>query len=224
VAKNVMGVFAAMVALASPARAQVHWDASAQVGVMKRFLADRPRGGSDAGFGPVGEIHGHIAILPLLRVGPYVSHDIMPAPGDASAYQITSVGGRAKVTSPFPQDPWRIWGFIGFGYAGVYGPSYHTNLDLSSTGIPSRQDVLATGAGGSFFEVPFGIGVSYKLRRPWHLTAELSGRAAFGFTGSLYNTDEGRAGFAAGQPQLLLTNAGTNPFGLGLALGVMVDL
>ncbi len=205
---------------AGTAQAQLHWDASAQLGVAKRFLTNRPSGSSDAGFGPVGEIHGHVAIFPLVRVGPYLSHDISPLPGDAAALQITSAGARIKVTSPFPLDPWRVWGFLGFGYAGVYGPSFPTNVDIGGT----RQNALVSGAGGGFFEVPFGIGASYKLRKPWHLTAELSGRVGFGFSGSVYDLETGRSGVAPGQPPLLFTNAGTDTLGVGLAIGVMLDL
>jgi hypothetical protein len=207
--------------LAGPhARAQLHWDASAQAGVMKRFLGSRAAGGSDAGFGPVGELHGHVAILPLVRVGAYVSHDISPQPGDTTALQITSAGARVKISSPLPLDPWRVWAFVGIGYAGVYGPSFRTPIDVAG----ARVDALGTGAGGGFFEVPFGVGASYKLRRPWHLTAELSGRGGFGFAGSVFDTQNGRAGFAEGQPQLLLSNPGTPSFALALMFGILLDL
>jgi hypothetical protein len=151
-------------------------------------------------------------------VGAYVSHDIMPIPGDASALRITSVGVRAKVTSPVPLDPWRVYAFAGFGYAGVYGPSFHHGVDVGGT----KVDALATGAGGGFFEVPVGIGAAYKVWGMWHLTAELAGRFGFGFAGSVYSED-GRAAFANGQPPLLVDTAGTNPVGVGLMVGVMAD-
>ncbi len=213
-------LFLALVAVAAPARAQLHWDATAEAGAMKRFLGKRPRGASDAGIGPAGELHGHVALLPLLRVGAYLGHDISPQPGDTSALQITSFGVRAKVSSPLPVDPWRVWLFVGFGYAGVYGPSFHTSIDTAGTRTPT----LATGAGGGFFELPFGVGASYKIRRPWHLTAELSGRATFGYSGSVFDVDNGRAGFADGQPQLLLSNPGAPVFALGLMVGVLLDM
>ena len=49
-------VFALVTSAPFAAQAQIHWDASAQVGAMKRFLVERPSGASDAGFGPMGEI------------------------------------------------------------------------------------------------------------------------------------------------------------------------
>ena len=211
-------------AFARRAGAQLHLDVGAQVGVMKRFLANAPAGTGDAGFGPVGEIHAHVAILPFLRAGPYLAHDISPMPGDVKAYQITTAGLRVKVTSPVPLDPWRVWAVTGFGISGAYGPSYHTGLDLQQNG--TRQDVLASGAGGSFFEVPLGVGVAYRIRKPWWLTAELAGRYGFGFSGSLYDlaADGGRAAFAPGQPELLLQNPGTTVMSISLSIGVMLDM
>jgi hypothetical protein len=202
------------------ARAQVHWDASAGIGAMKRFLTSKPSGGGDAGFGPAGEIHGHIALLPLFRVGAYVAHDIAPMPGDVAALQITSLGARAKLTSPWPLDPWRAWAFAGFGYAGAYGPSYTTRVVQAGTGT----DALVVGAGGGFFEIPFGVGVSYKLRRPWHLMAELSGRAGFGFSGSLFDLGPGRSGMPKTGPPVYLSNPGVPSVGASLLLGITVDL
>src|SRR5262249_1933395 len=73
--------------LTRPALAQVHWDASAQVGVMKRFLADKS--GDDAGFGPIGQLTGHVALLPLIHAGGYFGHDISPVSGEGATRDIT---------------------------------------------------------------------------------------------------------------------------------------
>lgn len=184
---------------ASPARAQIHWDASAAVGVMKRNLVDRPTGsvGRDATFGPAGQLTGHVALVPLVRLGAYFGHDISPFQGDVSARDVTWGGVRAKIMSPWPRGDVRSWLFVGVGYAGVYQRS------------TSLEPGVIPGAGGSFFEAPFGIGASYKLRKPWELCAELSGRAGFGHTGSIYE----RPG-----------SYGTDRFGFGLTVGVLVDL
>src|SRR6185369_10743415 len=53
-----LAVGSGILAFASPAAAQVHWDAGAQVGVMKRFLGGDAS--KDAGFGPFGQIEGHV--------------------------------------------------------------------------------------------------------------------------------------------------------------------
>ena len=145
-----------------------------------------------------------------MRLGAYFGHDISPFQGDASARDITWGGLRAKIMSPWPRGSARAWLFFGFGYAGVYQRS------------TTVAETTVHGAGGSFFEVPFGIGASYKLRKPWELCAELGGRAGFGHTGSAYE---------APGPRLVgpgldghATPAGIDRFGFGLTVGVLIDL
>ena len=193
-----------LVLVAPRAGAQVHWDASAQLGVMKRVLTDRQNGDPVAGFGPAGQLTGHVALLPLVRVGGYIGHDISPFnDGALSARDITWGGLRAKIMSPWPRGDVRLWLFVGFGYAGVYQRS--TSLG---------PNTYMRGAGGSFFEVPFGLGASYKLRKPWELCAELGARTGFGHTGSVYGH---------GAPKVE-DWPGTDSFAIGLTVGVLVDL
>jgi hypothetical protein len=199
--------------LPATAAAQLHWDASAQVGVMKRVLSDRPAGAEDAGFGPVGQLSGHVALLPLVRVGGYFGHDISPRGGSASARDLTWGGARVKIMSPWPRGSLRLWLFGGFGYAGVYQRS-------TSTG-----GVVVHGAGGSHFEVPFGIGASYKVRKPWEVCAELGMRAGFGHTGSMYEAPGPRVSNAAtGAADTNALPAGNDSFAIGLTVGVLIDL
>ncbi len=210
----------------SRALAQIHWDVGAQVGVMKRFTT-RGSGDPDAGFGPAFEIHGHVALLPFLRVGPYVTHDISPVSGQA-ARQITTAGARVKFTPPLLRDPWRSWVFAGFGYAGVYGHSYHTVLQLSQDQNQPLMptNVLVSGAGGGYFEVPFGVGIAYRLQRPWELTAELGARLGFGFTGSLYTYDGEGTRPAIGPPgyPVQVVDSDEDTWGVSLSVGVNFDL
>jgi hypothetical protein len=207
--------------------AQVHWDVGAEAGVMKRILTRPSTNDPDGGFGPVIEIHGHVAVLPMLRVGLYLGHDIAPVSGEA-ARQITYGGLRVKFTPPLLRDPWRTWVFAGFGYAGVYGPSYHTTLQLShDQSQPTMPtDTLVEGAGGGYFEVPLGVGAAYRLRRPWELTAELGARLGFGFTGNLYNLDadqHDRPAQAAGYPPLSVDSP-SDTWGISLSVGVNFEL
>jgi hypothetical protein len=204
------------------ASAQLHWDASAQLGIQKRFLGSRANGADDAGFGPIGQITGHVALLPLVHVGGYFGHDISPV-GD-TARNITFGGLRVKGSIPFVKGSWRSWVFVGFGYAGVYQQSFDTTISKPDPlgGPPTRMSGRVEGAGGSFFDLPFGLGASYKLFKPWELCAELGARAGFGHTGSVY--EQG--------PQLTLPNdagqnatpAGLDRFGLGLTVGILIDL
>ena len=215
-------VLGALVLVPRAAHAQLHWDVGAEVGVMKRTLSSRTAEASDAGLGPAGEIHAHVALLPLVRVGGYLGHDISPQK-DTTSRQITSFGARVKLNSPWPRDPWHAWVFIGFGYAAVYGPSYSRNVATSPVG-KTREDFLVDGSGGGYFEIPIGIGVGYKLRKPLEITAELSGKLGFGFSGSLYDQVAGRVGHSAPGNQLTFDNPGNDTFGLGLLVGVSFDL
>jgi hypothetical protein len=215
----------AVVACPSPAHAQVHWDASAGVGVMKRTLGGRPAGGDDAGFGPTGQLTAHVALLPLVRLGAYFGHDISPVGGVTSARDLTFGGLRAKVMSPWPRGKLRAWLFVGFGYAGVYARSTAApRVFPGPPGAPSvTSDATVQGAGGSFFEVPFGLGASYKFRKPWELCAELGLRTGFGHTGSAYG-DPGPEVKSAGRADENAPPTGKDRFAVGLTLGVLVDL
>jgi hypothetical protein len=206
------------------AAAQLHWDASAQVGVMKRFLASRPSGADDAGFGPTGQLTGHVALLPLVHVGGYFGLDVSPMPGDVAARNITFGGLRVKGMLPWIRGSVRAWIFAGFGYAGAYAPSYSTTFTIADgTGASEKRRVKVEGGGGTFFDVPFGIGASYKLFPPWELCAELGARAGFGHGGTIYEPPgPGVAvdNFAAQRA----SPAGLDRFALGLTVGVMIDL
>ncbi len=205
------------------ASAQVHWDASVQVGVMKRFLANKPPQGADASFGPTGQITAHLALLPLIHAGAYLGHDISPAPSD-TARNITFTGLRAKANLPIGASKFRGWAFLGFGIAFVYQQSVERTLfvPVPGTGNTERRDVTLTGGGGRFFEIPFGVGASYKLRKPWELCAELGARVGLGHSGSVYDQ-----GVQITAPGIINQNAepfGVDRFALGLTVGVMLDL
>lgn len=211
-----------LVAVPSEAHAQLHGDASAQVGATKRFLVARPSGPDDAGFGPIAQLMGHVALVPLVHAGAYFGHDISPLGN--TARNVTFGGVRAKGVIPFVGSPWRAWIFAGFGYAGVYQQSYRGSFSTEDPlGGTETSTGRVEGAGGGFFDVPFGFGVSYKLYGPWEACAELGTRIGFGHTGSVYESPG---------PQLTLPNAaGQNvlPAGLdrvavGLTLGLRVNL
>jgi hypothetical protein len=200
----------------SSASAQVHVDAGAHVGVMKRVLTNRSAG--DAGFGPVAEVHAHVAVLPMLRLGAYFSYDISPVSG-VPARHIRSVGARVKITPPWPRGDLRLSLVTGAGYAMTYGPSYRIET-LGAT--PGTQDeILVDGQGGQFVEIPLAVGASYKLRRPLELTAELGTRFGLAPMGTLYEEPTGRArsGATAGVPPL-----GNDTLAIYLAVGLQLDL
>lgn len=205
-------VIAALSLLSSPARAQLHWDASAQAGVVQRILVDRPSGNSpQARLGPAAQLMGHVALFPLVRVGAYLGQEISPMSGSTSARDFTWGGVRAKVMSPWPRGSLRAWLFLGFGYSRVYARS--TSFADGS---------LTHGAAGGSFEVPFGVGASYVLRKPFALVAELGMRTNFGNRGSAYDLPgpQAEAGRTAGHAP----PAGMDRIAFGLTLGVLADL
>jgi hypothetical protein len=143
-------------AIAFAAGAQVHWDVGAQAGATERIATGAAVARTP---GPSGEIHGHVAVYPMVRVGPYAAFDLSPASG-RPARQIYAGGLRVKVTPPWLTPPWRTWGFLGFGLAYAYEPSSPTSAS-SSTGM---------------VEVPIGVGLGLRVRGPWELCAELGAR------------------------------------------------
>ncbi len=216
--------------VSSRAGAQVHWDASAELGIMKRDLLHRPSGAPQAGFGPAGQLTAHVALLPLVRVGAYIGHDISPFASDGSAggsalapsaRDVTWGGLRAKLMSPWPRGDARVWLFVGFGYAGVYQRSTSTTVGFPGPGGVATERVVH-GAGGGFFEVPFGLGASYKLRKPWQLCAELGARAGFGHSGSVYEAPGPRTTGAGGEGHA--PPAGIDRFAIGMTFGILLDL
>ena len=159
--------------------AQVHWDIGAAVGVMQRVTPDRDAGVPLPQAGPMGELHAHVALVPMLRLGPYLAYDLSPGAPDR---QTTGAGLRAKLTPPLLPRPWRAWTFLEFGYARSYLPS-HALAPTPSSGTGGEVG----GMEGDFLDAALGIGVGAKLRGPWGLFAELAARTGFLFWGALYD-------------------------------------
>ncbi len=203
------------------ARAQVRSDAAVDVGVVKRFVSGA--GARDAGVGPTLGLNGHVALFPMVRVGAYASAEISPGelPVQASARRIYAAGLRVKLSPPWPREDVRAWLFTGLGFAGVYAPSYRGAV-TSSDGAPIAADALVAGAGGHFFEVPIGVGASYRLRKPWVLTAELAARVGFAFSGAIYTGGRGAIDASSSLP-VVLGAPGHDAFALGLTLGIGFD-
>lgn len=217
-------VLAIAMLVSARASAQIHWDASAQVGVEKRVLDGGS--GSGPGFGPAAQVSAHVALLPLVRVGAWLAQDISPMPSPIAARDITTFGLRGKLMSPLPTGNLHPYLFAGFGYAIMYARSYHTTLSLQ-TGIPGQTgtptDALVNGAGGSFFDVPVGIGASYKLWRAIALVAELGVHIGFGHSGSNYEGD-GPNVTVPNRPDESATPSGLDRYGFGLTVGLLLDL
>jgi hypothetical protein len=198
----------ALAFLPHEAEAQVHWDAVGHVGVLQRFPNDL-----DGRPGPTGMLAAHVAILPLLRAGVYLTGDYAPV-ANAPERFVFSGGFRAKLLSPWPSSPhFRAWLFGGIGYALLNAPGV--------TVVPSGPTSETAGAGvasqGSFAEVPVGIGFGYRLRRPWELQAELGTRFGFAFGGTYFDAAPATSGAPGRQ-----TSTGES-VGLSLTVGIAFD-
>ncbi len=206
---------------ARPARAQTHFDASFNAGVAKRFLTGGSLNGS---FGPVIGLEGDVAVVPLVRIGVYVDEE-MAADGEPKAPFITSFGGRIKLLPPIGNENYRLWLFAGFGYAALSAPSYHQSVPLPNPASSSltNADVTTPSAGGSFLELPFGIGGSYRLRAPWVVQAELSGRVAMGSNGSYFDPT-GRNAYQTSNGDFLGLVIGKESVAMFFTVGIGLDL
>jgi len=124
--------------------------------------------------------------------------------------------------SPWPHGDARVWLFVGFGYAGVYQRSTSTTEGFPGpVGVVTTQRVVH-GAGGGFFEVPFGLGASYKLRKPWQINTEIGARPGFGHSGSVYEAPGPRV--TGPGPDGNVPPAGIDRFAIGMTFGILLDL
>jgi hypothetical protein len=155
-AKAWMTALVAVVAWPTGAGAQVRWDLGALAGATERVASGSAPARAP---GPSGEIHAHIAVYPMLRVGPYAAFDLSPTSG-LRARSVYAAGLRVKVTPPWLRAPWRAWAFLGFGGAYAYAPGAHS-LEAASTVMP---------------ELPVGVGIGRRIRGGWEVCAELGVR------------------------------------------------
>jgi hypothetical protein len=211
---------AALVLVATPARAQLRWDVGAEAGGMVRGTYESMGGPGDRGLGPVFELQGHVALVPMVRIGAYFSYDIAPIPtiGTRTFYES---GLHMRFTPPLLPAPWRLWAFGGLGAAYVYAASYHETVNSVA---PQPVDVVFSGNGGGMLEVPLGFGLGYRLRglaAPWVIFAELGGRLGVWYWGALYRGDppySKASGYA-----LYGSDPGKDSFALSVSLGLSFE-
>lgn len=171
---------------------------------MERVTTGRGSTASVPWPGPVAEVHAHVALVPMLRVGAYVAHDISPAAG-VTAREITEGGLRLRLTPPLFRAPWKGWLFAGLGYARAYAPS------RSASAAPGG---FVPGEGGGILDLPVGLGVGVRVRGPWTVFLELGTRIGLAFTGSAYDARRCACGTAY---------EGRDSFAAALAVGVSLE-
>src|SRR5258706_5883055 len=97
------------------------WDVGAGAGVMHRVMTGSGPSAAAQGPGIAGELRAHVALVPLVRLGPYLAYGVAP-PGGATERQIASAGPRARVSPPLVHRPWRPRAFAGLRYARALSP------------------------------------------------------------------------------------------------------
>jgi hypothetical protein len=166
--------------IAGSAGAQVHWDVGGQAGIAQRVQTGPGAGVTSPIPGPMVEANAHVAVVPMLRLGPYFVYEAAPyAPSaDLPARQFGEAGMRAKLSPPILGEPWHLWALLGLGYGLAYWPS-HTQGAVHSGQIE-----------GNYLDLPVGMGVGYRVRgpgSPLELTAELAARVGLAFFGEMYS-------------------------------------
>jgi hypothetical protein len=155
-----------------PAHAQLRWDVGAQAGVTKRFTTGAAPGAPSPGLGPSFGLQGHVALVPMVRIGVYLEQDISPM-SPLGPRTFWAAGLHLRVMPPLLGGGWRTWLFAGFGYA---------YTDWSSEAVS-----------GGIFDAPVGVGLGRKIGS-WLIFGELGTRFGFGFYGPMYAGQGGAAG------------------------------
>jgi hypothetical protein len=184
---------------------------------MKRFPSGGTSGAPDPGVGPVFGVEGHVALVPMLRIGAYATQDISPAPG-IGARSFWEGGLHLKAAPPLLPAPWRAWAFAGVGYAYAVATSYRGSV-MSAGG---NTTVIFQGTTGGIVDIPVGIALGYRLqpRGVWLAFAQLGARIGAAFFGRMYEQ-----GAPAGQPGTPLTApfVGKDSFALTLCVGLSLE-
>jgi hypothetical protein len=214
-------ILAAAMTWDGEAHAQIHWDAGIQGGAMKRFVTGSEAGAPDTKIGPVIQLTGHLALIPLVRVGLYAATDITPASGIAARH-VYEFGVHGKFAPPLLGGPWRTWLALGIGYAYAYAPSYPAQVTFA--GDPQPSTVTIDTATGGMFDVAPAIGLGYRIG-PIMPFAELGGRFGMGFSGTMYDSNAGSCGHSPNHPLLQACEPyfGQDSFAVSLSVGLSLE-
>jgi hypothetical protein len=202
-------------ATASTAGAQIRWDVGAEVGAMKRFTTAKAEGAPNLEVGPAFQLDGHVALVPMVRVGGYLAQDVAPADG-VGARTFWGGGLHVKVTPPLLSAPWRFWVSAGFGYAYSHAASYHGQV--ATRGGGSDLDVVFGSTHGGLLEVPLGLDLGYRASGRFLFFAELGGRPVLASYGPMYAGGQRATGVTTAAPFM-----GKDSFAASLSVGLSLQ-
>jgi len=172
--------------------------------VTKRFVAGGDVGAPSPGFGPSLELHGHVALIPMVRIGAYLGTDLSPAAPEGLR-SFWDGGLHVRLSPPVLPWPWRTWLFTGFGY--------------------SLAEDLGAHLPGGLLEVPVGFGIGRKVSRHSLLFVELGGRIGFGFYGRMYDRSAVESSGTTAESGQTRSGAyvGQDTFALSLSVGLSLE-
>jgi len=176
-------LFVAVALAPRRAEAQVHWDANVQAGVSGRVFTNSASGGLPGSIGPVVGVAADVAVVPLLRLGLYGDFEYADTTEPAFS-SVVSFGGRVKLMLPGYRNSVHWWLFTGVGGVIWNAPAY-TVVGIDPN-LPANAVSTVTPASGYFAEIPLGVGMGWRVRRPWEVVAELQGRVGFDMNGSYF--------------------------------------
>jgi hypothetical protein len=184
---------------------------------MKRFATGSEAGAPDPGFGPVVEVEGHVALVPMLRIGAYATWDLSPASG-IGARSFWEGGLHLKATPPLLPPPWRTWAFFGVGYAYTVADGYRG----AGTIAAPNTAVMFQSVTGNLLDIPFGFAVGYRLqpRGSWLVFAQLGARIGAAFFGQMYERGPPATGSVT---PLAAPFVGKDSFALTLCVGISLE-
>jgi hypothetical protein len=186
-----LAAFLAALLAAPSLRAQTRWDASLSGGVSTRVFSGNPNvAGLNGSVGPIVGLAGDVSLIPLLRLGLYGDYEYADT-GEPKSSSLISAGARLKLMIPGYRSNVHWWLFTGFGGVLWLAPAYTQNAINPSApqGAPTVPETVSS-ATGYFAEIPLGLGVGWRARKPWEIIVELQARFGFAMNGS-YFTDDG---------------------------------
>jgi hypothetical protein len=150
----------------------VRWDAEIAEGADVRVLTSRPAGEAASGAGPSLDLSAHVALVPLVRIGVYAHHD-----ASTEGQSLSSAGLDVRVLFP-----WLSGGLRGYVHAGV-GEALAVAPAHALVG-----GAFVSAASGSLTEVPFAVGLTYRVDPGLWLSLEAGARLGFAFGGAAYGS------------------------------------
>jgi hypothetical protein len=210
---------ASLLAFSGTARAQVHYDVGASIGIGQHLETDVLDNAGPPSPGFVGKLQTHLAVAPMIRVGFYALYDNSPRSGQPTR-NIFGGGVDIRILPPMFRTRCTFWwlGF-GLGYDSLSSGGFNTTITNSSTN--ANENVVFPSVTGGELVLPLTFGVARRIAKPFVLFAEVGARLGLESFGGYY---AGRPGTdTTSTTDLVLPAPGNDTFAFSLTVGIMID-